>query len=51
MSVDYLITRLHRTIRPNEHFQFIGNITSPELTDILCVYCIGKTKLLSHPHM
>jgi hypothetical protein len=37
MAIDNLITGLHRTVRSYEYFQFVGDITSSELTDILRV--------------
>ena len=51
MAIYNLIAGLHRAVRSYKHLQFIGDITSPELADILRVYGISQPELLSHSYM
>ena len=51
VAVDHLIARLHGAVRSYEHVEFLRDVASTEITDILRIDRIRQTELLTHRHM
>ena len=51
VTVDHAVARLLRGVRTGNQLQSAGNVTGPELIDILRVDGIGQPEVLTRLHM